>query len=168
MAEPLWSEERLSKLAKVEDKDKEQRHETDGAKEKGRYKEKCMGKSIQELDLSNRRCCTLSYRLLAEDYPIPLASQRSELCAQKEEEWNKCRSDFNKVWAEIYPKNHYKSLDPRSFYFKQQDSKNLSAKSVKRAARSLQYLDLEGEDSTLVMFPSGCICMNSMRGWILR
>ena len=47
---------------------------------------------------------------------------------QKQEEWTKCRSDFNKVWAEIYAKNHYKSLDHRSFYFKQQDSKNLSTK----------------------------------------
>ncbi|KVI02470.1 Histone deacetylase interacting [Cynara cardunculus var. scolymus] len=48
---------------------------------------------------------------------------------QKQEDWTKCRSDFNKVWAEIYAKNHYKSLDHRSFYFKQQDSKNLSTKS---------------------------------------
>jgi len=47
---------------------------------------------------------------------------------QKQEEWSRCRSDFNKVWAEIYAKNHYKSLDHRSFYFKQQDSKNLSTK----------------------------------------
>ncbi|KAJ9564361.1 hypothetical protein OSB04_000327 [Centaurea solstitialis] len=30
---------------------------------------------------------------------------------QKQEDWTKCRSDFNKVWAEIYAKNHYKSLD---------------------------------------------------------
>lgn len=47
---------------------------------------------------------------------------------QKQEEWTRCRSDFNKVWAEIYAKNHFKSLDHRSFYFKQQDSKNLSSK----------------------------------------
>lgn len=47
---------------------------------------------------------------------------------QKQDEWTKCKSDFNKVWAEIYAKNHYKSLDHRSFYFKQQDSKNLSIK----------------------------------------
>lgn len=47
---------------------------------------------------------------------------------QKQDEWTRCRSDFNKVWAEIYAKNHYKSLDHRSFYFKQQDSKNLSTK----------------------------------------
>ncbi|GKB30010.1 paired amphipathic helix protein Sin3-like protein 2, partial [Tanacetum coccineum] len=47
---------------------------------------------------------------------------------QKQEEWIKCREDFNKVWANIYAKNHYKSLDHRSFYFKQQDSKDLSTK----------------------------------------
>ena len=47
---------------------------------------------------------------------------------QKKEEWAKCHSDFNKVWANIYAKNHCRSLDHRSFYFKQQDSKNLSTK----------------------------------------
>ncbi|KAG6486831.1 hypothetical protein ZIOFF_055411 [Zingiber officinale] len=49
---------------------------------------------------------------------------------QKQEEWSRCRSDFNKVWAEIYTKNYHKSLDHRSFYFKQQDSKNLSTKTL--------------------------------------
>lgn len=49
---------------------------------------------------------------------------------QKQEEWARCRSDFNKVWAEIYAKNYHKSLDHRSFYFKQQDSKNLSTKGI--------------------------------------
>lgn len=47
---------------------------------------------------------------------------------QKQEEWARCRSDFNKVWADIYAKNYHKSLDHRSFYFKQQDTKSLSAK----------------------------------------
>ncbi|KQK08163.1 hypothetical protein BRADI_2g40052v3 [Brachypodium distachyon] len=49
---------------------------------------------------------------------------------QKQEEWSRCRSDFNKVWAEIYAKNYHKSLDHRSFYFKQQDTKNLSTKAL--------------------------------------
>ncbi|CAA6665487.1 unnamed protein product [Spirodela intermedia] len=49
---------------------------------------------------------------------------------QKQEEWSKCRADFNKVWAEIYAKNYHKSLDHRSFYFKQQDTKNLSTKAL--------------------------------------
>ncbi|CAF2082401.1 unnamed protein product [Brassica napus] len=47
---------------------------------------------------------------------------------QKQEEWARCHSDFQKVWAEVYAKNHHKSLDHRSFYFKQQDAKNLSTK----------------------------------------
>ncbi|KAH7846362.1 hypothetical protein Vadar_013012 [Vaccinium darrowii] len=266
---PLWSEGRLSKSAKVEDKDKEQRRETDGAKEKDRYKEKYMGKSIQELDLSSRQCCTPSYRLLPDDYPIPSASQRSELGAQvlndhwvsvtsgsedysfkhmrrnqyeeslfrceddrfeldmllesvssaakrleelvnrltdgtisldspirfedhftalnlrcierlygdhgldvmdilrknpsvalpviltrlkqKEEEWNKCRSDFNKVWAEIYAKNHYKSLDHRSFYFRQQDSKNLSAKSLVAEIKEIKERTQKADDVVLAI-----------------
>ncbi|XP_061342897.1 paired amphipathic helix protein Sin3-like 2 [Gastrolobium bilobum] len=77
---------RSSKLEdkdKDKDKDKEQKREMDGAKEKERYREKkYMGKSIQELDLSDCKRCTPSYRLLPADYPIPTASQRSELGAQ--------------------------------------------------------------------------------------
>ena len=49
---------------------------------------------------------------------------------QKQEEWARCRFDFRKVWADVYAKNHHKSLDHRSFYFKQQDSKNLSTKGM--------------------------------------
>ncbi|KAF3501206.1 hypothetical protein F2Q69_00044829, partial [Brassica cretica] len=47
---------------------------------------------------------------------------------QKQDEWTKCREDLNLVWADVYEKYHYKSLDHRSFSFKQQDSKYLSAK----------------------------------------
>ncbi|XP_042379582.1 paired amphipathic helix protein Sin3-like 5 isoform X1 [Zingiber officinale] len=49
---------------------------------------------------------------------------------QKQEEWSRCHSDFNRAWAEIYAKNFHKSLDHRSFYFKRQDSKNLRTKSL--------------------------------------
>ncbi|XVE83876.1 hypothetical protein DITRI_Ditri16bG0123300 [Diplodiscus trichospermus] len=253
-----------SRPLKLEDKDREQKRETEGAKEKERYKEKYMAKSIQELDLSNCQCCTPSYRLLPDDYPIPSASQRSELGAQvlndhwvsvtsgsedysfkhmrrnqyeeslfrceddrfeldmllesvsttakraedllnsinenkinmdspvlledhftvlqlrcierlygdhgldvleilrknpalalpviltrlkqKQEEWTKPHGDFNKVWAEIYSRNHYKSLDHRSFYFKQQDSKNLSAKSLVAEIKELKEKNLEEDD----------------------
>ncbi|XP_028778645.1 paired amphipathic helix protein Sin3-like 2 isoform X2 [Neltuma alba] len=259
----LGGDGQLSRTLKLEDKDKDQKREMNGAKDKERHREKYWGKSIQELDLSNCQLCTPSYRLLPEDYPIPVASQRSELgaqvlndhwvsvtsgsedysfkhmrrnqyeeslfrceddrfeldmllesvssaakCAeelynsinenkinmeapiciedhfsalnlrcierlygdhgldvldilrkhpthalpvvltrlkQKQEEWSRCRSDFNKVWAEIYAKNHYKSLDHRSFYFKQQDSKNLSTKSLvaeikeKKAKQQKEY-----------------------------
>lgn len=53
---------------------------------------------------------------------------------QKQEEWARCRSDFNKVWADIYAKNYHKSLDHRSFYFKQQDTKSLSTKGNRKTS----------------------------------
>ncbi|KAK8710215.1 hypothetical protein V6N13_145550 [Hibiscus sabdariffa] len=255
----------------LEEKDREPKREIEGTKEKERYKE-YMGKSIQELDLSNCQSCTPSYRLLPDDYPIPVASQKSELGAQvlndywvsvtsgsedysfkhmrrnqyeeslfrceddrfeldmllesvsstakrvedllnsinenkismdspfrveehfsvlnlrcierlygdhgldameilrknpslalpviltrlkqKQEEWTKCRLDFNKVWAEIYVKNHYKSLDHRSFYFKQQDSKNLSAKSLLAEIKELKEKN-QKEDDVLMASVAG-------------
>ncbi|PPS02262.1 hypothetical protein GOBAR_AA18401 [Gossypium barbadense] len=73
---------------------------------------------------------------------------------QKQEEWTKCRSDFNKVWAEIYSKNHYKSLDHRSFYFKQQDSKNLSVKSLVAEIKELKEKN-QKEDDVLVASVAG-------------
>ncbi|KAL4581665.1 hypothetical protein LXL04_006191 [Taraxacum kok-saghyz] len=65
---------------------------------------------------------------------------------QKQDEWTKCRADFNKVWAEIYAKNHYKSLDHRSFYFKQQDSKNLSTKSLVSEIKEIKSNSQTDED----------------------
>ncbi|BAU01122.1 hypothetical protein VIGAN_11028300 [Vigna angularis var. angularis] len=260
----LSTDAHLARPSKLEDKDREHKRDMDGAKEKERYKEKYMGKSIQELDLSDCKRCTPSYRLLPADYPIPTASQRSELGAQvlndhwvsvtsgsedysfkhmrrnqyeeslfrceddryeldmllesvssaakraeelynninenkisvetlnrieehftvlnlrcierlygdhgldvidilrknpthalpviltrlkqKQEEWSRCRSDFNKVWAEIYAKNHYKSLDHRSFYFKQQDSKNLSTKSLVAEIKEIKEKQQKEDD----------------------
>ncbi|TYH99630.1 hypothetical protein ES332_A11G079500v1 [Gossypium tomentosum] len=257
---------------KLEEKDREQKRELEGAKERERCREKYMAKSIQELDLSTCQRCTPSYRLLPDDYPIPSASQRSELGAQvlndywvsvtsgsedysfkhmrrnqyeeslfrceddrfeldmllesvsstakraedllnginenkinvdslvriedhftvlnlrcierlygdhgldvmeilrknpalalpviltrlkqKQEEWTKCRLDFNKVWAEIYLKNHYKSLDHRSFYFKQQDSKNLSTKSLVAEIKELKEKN-QNEDDVLMASIAG-------------
>ncbi|KAJ7943566.1 Paired amphipathic helix protein Sin3-like [Quillaja saponaria] len=269
----LWNEGQVPKSVKVEDRDryKDQDHDRDDAikerdcetREGDRLvnkdvsghkmslfssKDKYLAKPIQELDLSNCERCTPSYRLLPKNYPIPSASQRTELGAevlndhwvsvtsgsedysfkhmrknqyeeslfrceddrfeldmllesvnvttkrveellekinsniiktdcpirieenftalnlrcierlygdhgldvmdvlrknaplalpviltrlkQKQEEWARCRSDFNKVWAEIYAKNYHKSLDHRSFYFKQQDTKSLSTKAL--------------------------------------
>ncbi|KAK3002319.1 hypothetical protein RJ639_021444 [Escallonia herrerae] len=262
----IWNEGHASKSVKVEERDKEHRREVEAAKEKDRYKEKYWGKSIQELDLSDCQRCTPSYRLLPQDYPIPTASQRSELGAQvlndhwvsvtsgsedysfkhmrrnqyeeslfrceddrfeldmllesvtstakraeellnsnpessarieenftvlnlrcierlygdhgldvmdilrknpslalpviltrlkqKQDEWTKCRSDFNKVWADIYSKNHYKSLDHRSFYFKQQDSKSLSTKALVAEIKEIKEKQ-QKEDDVLLAIAAG-------------
>ncbi|KAF8390325.1 hypothetical protein HHK36_024850 [Tetracentron sinense] len=235
-------------------------------------KEKYMEKPIQELDLSNCQRCTPSYRLLPKNYPIPSASQRTELGAkvlndnwvsvtsgsedysfkhmrknqyeeslfrceddrfeldmllesvntttnrveelldqinentikqdcpihiedhftdlnlrcierlygdhgldvmdvlrknatlalpviltrlkQKQEEWTKCRSDFNKVWAEIYAKNYHKSLDHRSFYFKQQDTKSLSTKALLTEIKEINEMKHK-EDDVLLAIAAG-------------
>ncbi|XP_044493570.1 paired amphipathic helix protein Sin3-like 4 isoform X3 [Mangifera indica] len=236
------------------------------------YSSKYMAKPIQELDLSNCERCTPSYRLLPKTYPIPAASQRTELGAevlndhwvsvtsgsedysfkhmrknqyeeslfrceddrfeldmllesvnvttkrveellekinnntiktdgpirieehftalnlrcierlygdhgldvmdvlrknaflalpviltrlkQKQEEWARCRSDFNKVWAEIYAKNYHKSLDHRSFYFKQQDSKSLGAKALLAEIKEISEKKHK-EDDTLLAIAAG-------------
>ncbi|OMO57284.1 paired amphipathic helix protein Sin3-like 4-like protein [Corchorus capsularis] len=73
---------------------------------------------------------------------------------QKQEEWARCRSDFNKVWAEIYSKNYHKSLDHRSFYFKQQDSKNLSTKALLAEIKEISEKKRR-EDDVLLAIAAG-------------
>lgn len=232
-------------------------------------KDKYIGKPIQELDLSNCERCTPSYRLLPKNYPIPLASHKTDLGAdvlndhwvsvtsgsedysfkhmrknqyeeslfrceddrfeldmllesvnvtikrvedlldkinsnmiktenpiriedhftpinlrcierlygdhgldvmdvlrknailalpviltrlkQKQEEWARCRADFNKVWAEIYSKNYHKSLDHRSFYFKQQDTKNLSTKALLAEVKEISEQKCKEDDVLLAV-----------------
>ncbi|XP_010551461.1 PREDICTED: paired amphipathic helix protein Sin3-like 3 [Tarenaya hassleriana] len=70
---------------------------------------------------------------------------------QKQEDWARCRSDFNKVWAEIYAKNYHKSLDHRSFYFKQQDSKNLSTKALIAEIKEITEKKRKDDDTFLVI-----------------
>ncbi|XBI23267.1 hypothetical protein VPH35_048546 [Triticum aestivum] len=73
---------------------------------------------------------------------------------QKQEEWSRCRSDFNKVWADIYAKNYHKSLDHRSFYFKQQDSKNLSTRSLVTEIKEINEKKRK-EDDVLIAIAAG-------------
>ncbi|CAM0958907.1 unnamed protein product [Alopecurus aequalis] len=73
---------------------------------------------------------------------------------QKQDEWSRCRSDFNKVWAEIYAKNYHKSLDHRSFYFKQQDAKNLSTKALLSEIKEINEKKRK-EDDVLLAIAAG-------------
>ncbi|KAK6281649.1 hypothetical protein POUND7_015474 [Theobroma cacao] len=296
----LRNEGQLPRSVKMEDRDRDQdRERDDGVKDRDREtrerdrldkssfgnkdagshkvssfssKDKYMGKPINELDLSNCERCTPSYRLLPKNYPIPSASQRTDLGSevlndhwvsvtsgsedysfkhmrknqyeeslfrceddrfeldmllesvnvttkrveellekinnntikldspirieehftalnlrcierlygdhgldvmdvlrknahlalpviltrlkQKQEEWARCRSDFNKVWAEIYAKNYHKSLDHRSFYFKQQDSKNLSTKALLAEIKEISEKKRK-EDDVLLAIAAG-------------
>lgn len=68
ISEPLATDGHLSESSKVEDdEDKEPKREMDGCEEKETYKEKYMGKSIQELDLSVGKHCSPGYQLLPTD-----------------------------------------------------------------------------------------------------
>ncbi|KAJ0256288.1 Histone deacetylase interacting domain-containing protein [Hirschfeldia incana] len=81
---------------------------------------------------------------------------------QKQEEWGRCRSEFNKVWADIYTKNYHRSLDHRSFYFKQQDSKNLSTKALLAEIKEISEKS-RGEDDALLALAAGnrrTVCSN--------
>jgi len=49
---------------------------------------------------------------------------------QKDLEWRKARQDLNKTWKEVLEKNYHKSLDHRSFYFRQQDKKHVLNRSL--------------------------------------
>ncbi|KAK1280748.1 Paired amphipathic helix protein Sin3-like 4 [Acorus gramineus] len=70
---------------------------------------------------------------------------------QKQEEWSRCRVDFNKVWAEIYAKNYHKSLDHRSFYFKQQDAKSLSTKALLAEIKEISEKKRKEDDILLAI-----------------
>lgn len=58
---------------------------------------------------------------------IPVILKRLK---QKDLEWRKARLELNNHWKEIMEKNHYKSFDHRSFYFRQQDKKYLITKQL--------------------------------------
>ncbi|XP_074368070.1 paired amphipathic helix protein Sin3-like 4 isoform X1 [Apium graveolens] len=73
---------------------------------------------------------------------------------QKQEEWAECRSDYSKVWAEIYVKNYHRSLDHRSFYFKQEESKRLSSKALLAEIKEISKKQ-QDEDDVLLSIATG-------------
>jgi paired amphipathic helix protein Sin3a len=60
---------------------------------------------------------------------VPVVLQRLK---QKLEEWQKLQQEMQSIWAKVYEKNYSRSLDHRSFYFKQEDKRALSQKELLR------------------------------------
>ena len=60
-------------------------------------------------------------------YSVPIVHKRLK---EKDAEWRHVQSEMNNVWRKVYEQNYHKSLDHRSFYFKQIDKKNLSSKGI--------------------------------------
>lgn len=49
---------------------------------------------------------------------------------QKDAEWRKVKEEMNRLWRKVFEQNYFKSLDHRSFYFKQADKKALASKAM--------------------------------------
>eukprot|EP00501_MAST-03F_sp_TOSAG23-6_P000098 GSMAST32.ASY1.ANO1.100.1 assembled CDS len=56
---------------------------------------------------------------------IPIVLKRLK---QKDVEWKRVRKELENGWREVLKKNYAKSLDHRSFYFRQQDKKQVTTK----------------------------------------
>eukprot|EP00879_Flechtneria_rotunda_P010154 GHRR01010615.1.p1 GENE.GHRR01010615.1~~GHRR01010615.1.p1 ORF type:complete len:776 (+),score=281.26 GHRR01010615.1:210-2537(+) len=63
---------------------------------------------------------------------IPVVIMRLQ---QKAAEWLKVREEMNKLWRKVFEQNYHKSLDHRSFYFKQSDKKSLMPKAMLQEIR---------------------------------
>jgi len=58
---------------------------------------------------------------------IPVILQRLK---QKDEEWRRVRMAMRHTWRKTVEANYHKSLDHRSFYFKQEDKRRLGSKTI--------------------------------------
>lgn len=58
---------------------------------------------------------------------IPVILVRAK---QKDDEWRRLRNENKSIWRKVAEQNYHKSLDHRSFYFKQEDKKRLSSKAL--------------------------------------
>ena len=74
--------------------------------------------------------------------PEPTLSIVLPRLQSKVDEWCKTRRDMNKIWAAVYQRNYHKSLDFRSFQFKQADKKALSPQVLAAEAKAVKRLSM--------------------------
>ncbi len=63
---------------------------------------------------------------------------------------------MNKIWKDVYERNYLKSLDHRSFYFKQIDKRNLSSKGLVSEMRAL----VEAGTPAVVLYPCADVSLH--------
>ncbi|KAI8473859.1 MAG: hypothetical protein J3K34DRAFT_391529 [Monoraphidium minutum] len=73
---------------------------------------------------------------------------------QKDTEWREVREEMNKLWRKVFEQNYNKSLDHRSFYFKQADKKALLTKAMLQEAKDAAD-GRRGEDDSLRSLAAG-------------
>lgn len=64
---------------------------------------------------------------------IPVVLSRLQ---QKDSEWRKVKQDMKPLFSKVFQQNYHKSLDHRSFYFKQTDKKALGHKAMIQVSSS--------------------------------
>eukprot|EP00798_Chlamydomonas_sp_ICE-L_P000490 gene490-1896_t len=74
---------------------------------------------------------------LLRKYPAVVAPIVAARMEAKDAEWRKIREDMTKTWRKIYALNYHKSLDHRSFYFKQAEKKSLLPKAILSEIREI-------------------------------
>lgn len=65
---------------------------------------------------------------------VPVALMRLD---QKDKEWRQVKTEMTKMWRKVYETNYQKSLDHRSFYFKQSDKKSLAPRAMLQEIREV-------------------------------
>jgi len=68
--------------------------------------------------------------------PLPAFKVLLVRLQDKDAEWRKTRHDMNEIWGLVQKKNYHKSLDHRSFQFKQADKKALSSLALAQEVRA--------------------------------
>jgi len=75
---------------------------------------------------------------------IPVVVRRLK---QKSEEWQMLKTEMLPTWNDVCAKNYNKSLDHRSFYFKQADKKNLSGKGMTQEIKEVSDKKKTADDA---------------------
>jgi paired amphipathic helix protein Sin3a len=76
----------------------------------------------------------------APTYALPVVLPRLR---QKDEEWRRGQSEFNKMWRDVDTRNFYKSLDHQGITFKANDKKAITTKAFVAQIESARSLALE-------------------------
>lgn len=84
---------------------------------------------------------------------IPVIAPRLE---QKDREWRKALDDMTNTWREAFRVNYFKSLDHRSFYFKQQDKKTLSSRSMLQEIKDASEKHVNSSEESLATLSAAC------------
>lgn len=94
-------------------------------------------------------------------FPAVSISQVRDRLHEKRVEWIRVKKMMRPMWSDVMDKNYQKSLDHRSFYFKQQDKRSVNAKTliaeikdIADAQNNNQQVLKHQQQSALIIQPS--------------